>query len=240
MTVFGREDEPVTVGLVIDGSVSMREVRDLVIAGGTAFARAGNPRDQFFALAFNETVRSALPADLRFTSDPEVLRQALQSAITARGRTALFDAIGEGLDYAARGAHLRKALVVVSDGADNASRTTFDQALVRLQSSNVVVYSVALVDELNHDASPARLRRMAEGSGGDAFRPTSAKQTAAAFDQIARELRRSYTLAYTPTSALDGRFHGLAVKVVGPGRSGLSVRVRSGYMAEWDPGGTTR
>ncbi|MEO7192641.1 MAG: VWA domain-containing protein [Vicinamibacterales bacterium] len=231
-TFFRREDEPLTAGLVIDSSGSLREIRDLVIAAGTAFVQAGNPSDEFFALAFNEDVKPALSANSPFTSNPEILRQAMLDAVVPRGRTALFDAIIEGLSYAQRGSRERKALVLISDGGDNASRATFGEVTARLQTSNVIVYGVALVDPEDQQAKPKRLKELAAASGGESFQPRDTRQVSRVLEHIARELRHVYTLGYSPAPAGEPRFHKLRVAVTAPGRGRLDVRTRTGYMSE--------
>jgi Ca-activated chloride channel homolog len=126
---FTGEDSPVTVGFLVDSSGSMREGRERVIAAATAFAEASNRQDELFALAFNEHVRAALPPSAPFTNDATVFRAALAGAWGAQGRTAMYDAISNGLSNVAKGRHPRRALVVVGDGGDNASTTTFDEVL---------------------------------------------------------------------------------------------------------------
>jgi Ca-activated chloride channel homolog len=128
---FTGEDSPVTVGLLVDSSASMREGRDRMIAAATTFAEASHADDEIFGLAFNEHVRAALPPSTPFTSDPNRFRVALAGAMGAEGRTALHDAISSGLAYVAKGHHPRRVLVVVADGGDNASTATFNQVLKR-------------------------------------------------------------------------------------------------------------
>jgi len=166
---FNRMDAPVTVGLLIDGSGSMASVRNLVSAAAGTFVSMSNPEDEAFALTFNEYVRPALPETEPFTSDGTTLRRALLEALFARGRTALYDAIVNGLQYGTRGMHERRVLVVISDGGDNASAATFDEVLRQTQISNTVIYTIALVDSLDRDAKPGRLRRLADASGGEIF-----------------------------------------------------------------------
>jgi VWFA-related protein len=228
---FVNQDTPVTVGLLIDNSISMRESRELVIAAAAEFADAGHPNDERFALAFNEHVVPVLPESAPFTSDTAVLRSALGRAIIARGRTALFDALVAGLSYAERGAHQRRVLVAISDGGDNASETTFDHAIRRAQASNVVLYTVTLVDPLDREANPARMERLAEATGGLNYRPRSRTQVSAMLQRIARDIRHIYTLGYTPRHAPDGQFHTVRVVVQSPDRRRLVVRTREGYLA---------
>ena len=125
---FTGEDSPVTVGLLVDSSGSMREGRERVIAAATAFAEASDSEDEIFGLTFNEHVRAALPPSAPFTSDPSTFRVALAGAMGAQGRTAMYDAISSGLNYVAKGRHPRRVLVLVGDGGDNASTTTFDRS----------------------------------------------------------------------------------------------------------------
>jgi len=229
---FADTDTPVTVGLLVDSSGSMYANRRLVIAGAASFADASHPRDEIFALAFNEQVRPALPAADPFTSESAVLRGALERAIAARGRTALYDAIVAGVDYLGRGTRQRKVLVVLSDGADNASRTTRAAAVRKAQASNAAIYTIALVDPAARDANPRLLKELAQESGGESFRPDDPGEIAAAFDRIARDIRRTYTLGYTPTnSAHDGAFRKIRVVVTAPPGKPLVVRSRAGYVA---------
>jgi Ca-activated chloride channel family protein len=228
---FMSQDAPVTVGLLIDSSGSMQPSRDRVIAAATAFAETSNPEDEIFALVFNEDVRPALPAITPFTSDATALRLALTRSIRARGRTALYDAVSAGLDYVSRGTRERKVLVVVSDGGDNASQASADQILTRTEASNVVVNTVGLMDGLEREANPRILKRLAETSGGAAFRPHDVKDVTGVLRHIAGDIRHAYTIGYTPTNpAHDGTLRRVRVTVHSPGRSVL-IRTRIGYVA---------
>jgi len=230
---FAEEDAPVDVGLIVDGSGSMLTVRDRLIAAAGAFVALSHPDDRMFALVFTERLRSALPPSAPFTADAAVLQAALSSVLRPRGRTALYDAILHGLDYVAAGTHLRKALIVVSDGGDNASVATFDQVLRRTQASNAVIYTVALSDALERGANPGRLRRLADASGGEAFQPSRPEQIEDAMRHIARDIRSSYTLGYAPANAVqDGRLRRIRVSVRSPDGRPLSVRSRQGYVVE--------
>lgn len=230
--LFTSEDAPVTVGLLIDSSGSMQPSRDRVIAAAAAFAEASHPSDELFALGFNDTVAPALPAAAPFTGDPEVLRQALTQTIHTQGRTALFDALAAGLDYLALARHERKVLVVVSDGRDNASRATFDEIMTRTQASNVVIYTVALVDPIEGPANSRILQRIARASGGEPFAPRHAGEIEDVLGRIARDIRHTYTLGYVSTNgARDGAFRQIRLDVQSPDRRRFVVRTRGGYLA---------
>ena len=230
---FATEDAPVTVGLVIDSSGSMGPVRDRVIAASAAFVESSNPQDEVFALVFNDDVRPVLAPPARFTSDVHTLRSALAGAFVPSGRTTLYDAIMRGLTYVAMGTRDRQVLVVLSDGGDNASQSTFADALTQTQSSNVVIYTVALVDPLDAEASPKRLKQFAEVSGGAAFAPRDVAGVDRAFQQIARDIRHSYTLGYEPSSG-NGQpgFRRIRVDVQSPDGRRLVTRAREGYHAQ--------
>ena len=227
------QDAPVTVGLVIDGSGSMREIREDVVAAASAFVATSNPLDDVFALVFNDFVRAALPPERPFTGDALTMRAALLGSIAARGRTALYDALVAGLDYVGRGRYLRKVLIVVGDGGDNASTATFDDVVRRAQASDATVYAVALVDPLDRDVDPGRLIRLAEMTGGEGYRPRSVADVAGVLQGVARDIRHTYTLGYVPTNlADDGRVRRTQVSVNLPGGQGLSVRVRQQYSRQ--------
>jgi VWFA-related protein len=232
LRLFADTDTPVTVGLLVDSSASMHSSRHLIIAGAAAFAAASHPQDEVFALAFNEDVTASLPPSAPFTSDSVVLEAALERSVSARGRTALYDAISIGVDYLSRGTRERRVLVVLSDGGDNASRATRAAAVRKAQASNAVIYTVALIDPLSRDANPALLEELAQASGGVAFRPHDPQRIAEALGQVARHIRHGYTLGYAPTNpAHDGAFRRIRVVVTAPPGRRFVVRTRSGYMA---------
>ena len=229
---FSDTDTPVTVGLLVDGSASMYGNRALAVSGATGFAEASGKDDELFALAFNETVTSALPAGAPFTRDSSVLRESLERSIIARGRTALYDAISAGVDYLARGSRERKALVVLSDGGDNASRTSRDRAVRKALESNAVVYTIALIEPGMRGANPKLLEELSQSTGGRSFRPSRPQDLPEILRDIALEIRHTYTIGYTSTnSARDGAFRKVRVVVTAPPGRPLVVRSRTGYVA---------
>jgi len=229
---FTGEDAPVTVGLVVDNSGSMRQSRERVLTAVRAFVEAGHPEDEVFALTFNERVRPVLGADAPFTSDAETLRAALTSALIARGRTALFDAVAEGLVYLQRGRHARQVLVVIGDGGDNASEIAFDSALRRAQASNAAIYTVGFVDPLDTESDPKVLRRLAETTGGESFFPEDASRIQAVLGRIAEDIRHIYTIGYVPRAAgAPAALRRLRVKVTPPDGRRTDVRTRTSYLA---------
>lgn len=236
--VFTDTDTPATVGLLIDSSASMHSNRHLIIAGATAFAEASQPGDEFFALTFNEEVYPALPPAAPFTSDSSVLHAALERGITARGRTALYDALSAGLDYLERGSRERKVLIVVSDGGDNASRlATRERVISKAQASNAVIYTVAVLDQAGGSGgNPALLQELAQASGGEAYRPREPRKIAAVLGEIARSIKHTYTVGYSSTNtAHDGTFRRVRIVVTAPPGRPLVARTRTGYLASTRP-----
>lgn len=236
ISVFTAVDSPVTVGLIVDASGSMRERRNHVLAAVTAFAAASHPQDELFALTFSETVRSVLPASTPFTTDPSMLQGALDRSIHANGRSALYDAIHQGLAHVGAGRHPRRVLVLIADGGDNASRTTFEQVLREAQASNAAIYAVGVIDPLDRDANRERLRDLARATGGEAFFPRRVDDVANILRHIADDIRHTYTIGFVPPdSHHDGAFHRLRVQVRSPDRRRLTVRARDGYRASLAP-----
>ena len=228
---FNQLDAPVDVGVIVDGSGSMQAVRALVAAAADRFVVASNPQDEMFALTFSDSVRPLLPERAPFTSNAATLRRALESAITSRGRTALYDAIIQGLRHADLGMYERKALVVISDGGDNASMSTFDDVLDAVRLSNAVIDTIAIVDPVDPDAHPGRLKTVADASGGEAFEVKTTGDLPAVMQHIARDIRSMYTIGYAPSHAGGNGFRRIRVDVKAPGQAGLHVRTRDGYLA---------
>jgi VWFA-related protein len=229
---FTPEDAPVTIGLVIDSSGSMAPVRDRVIAASGAFIQSSHPMDEVFAVVFNDAVHTVPDSASPFVSGANTLRNLLQDAFVPAGRTRLYDAIAEGLSSVTAGMRDRRVLVLLSDGGDNASRLTFADALMLTQASNVVVYTVALVDPLNEEASPKRLKRLADASGGAAFTPRNINDVDRAFQQIARDIRSSYTIGYQPANTrLRPGLRRIRVDVHAADGRRLTTRTRNAYLA---------
>jgi VWFA-related protein len=229
ITYFENDDRPVTVGLVIDSSGSMQRKRDHVIAAGLAFAKASHPDDEMFTVNFNEHVWNGLPASMPFTTDVEQLRQALLRS-GARGQTALFDAIDEALHHLEQGREEKKVLIVVSDGGDNASKTTFQNVLDRALRMDAVLYAIGVYDEYSDDAKPELLKKLADSTGGAAFFPKDASETTELLQRVSDEIRSGYTLGYAATNGAPG-YRAIRVEVHPPDGRRLNVRARSGYVA---------
>ena len=228
---FSSDDVPVTIGLVIDSSSSMRGRREDVTAAAAAFAATSHPLGELFTVNFNEAVWPGLPPSVVFAENRDQLYAAL-SAAPARGMTALYDAVDRALDYLQLGTRDRKALIVVSDGGDNASSLTLDAVLEHARRTSAVIYSVTLFDPNDRDAKPRVLRKLARETGGHAYRPRKTDEVMSSFAQIARELRSGYTIGFVPPETPDSGFRSLRVVVDAGDRRQLIARTRAGYYAE--------
>lgn len=240
LSLFKREDIPVTVGLVIDNSGSMREKREKVNSAALTFVKTSNPADEVFVVNFNDDYYLDLEKD--FTNNIDELKEALER-IDSRGSTALYDAVIGSLDHAKKGSRDKKVLLVVSDGEDTASRGGSKQALQRAmleaQKSEAVIYAIGLLGtEKKSEARRAReaLKQMAGATGGQAFFPETLEDVEPICTQIAHDIRNQYTLAYYPTNAArDGSFRAVQVQLNPPkGRSKMTVRHKPGYYAPKD------
>ena len=227
--LFSNEDTPVTVGLIVDASGSMRNKLGEVMAATIAFAKSSNPNDELFAIHFNDDIHEPL-RDRRFllASDLSDLEAAVSSLVPI-GRTALYDALMRALDRVEQGTRPRKALLVISDGGDNASRARLDAVLGRARKSNVAIYAIGVYDANAADKDPRVLKALANETGGERFQPESPALLLQVCQHIAREIRSGYTLGYVPPDR-DGLYHRIRVTIEPP-LPHVDVRTRPGYFA---------
>jgi len=232
---FRHDDIPVTAGLVIDNSGSMGPKVPEVVVAALAFARSSNPQDQMFVVNFNEHVRFALPQNTPFTDQPGQLQVAL-SYIKADGETALYDAIAAALEHLKSGNRDKKVLIVVSDGGDNASHHKLSQIMATARQSDAIIYTLGLFDQDDPDKNPRVLKQLARETGGEAFLPESLSEVVPICEQIARDIRNQYTIAYVPTDGKqDGTYRAIQVKAEAAHRGRLFVRTRTGYTVPLKP-----
>ena len=158
--LFKNEDIPVAVGLVIDHSTSMAPKLAEVTAAARAFVQSSNREDQIFVVNFNEIARLGLPPSVPFTDSGTQLEYAI-SAESARGQTALYDAIAKALEQLETASRDKKVLIVVSDGGDNASRRSLEQVMKLAEQSSAVIYTVGVFDPDDPDKNPGVLNRLA-------------------------------------------------------------------------------
>jgi Ca-activated chloride channel family protein len=228
--LFRHEDVPVTVGLVIDHSSSMRPKLSEVAAAARTFAQSSSAEDQMFVVNFNERASLGLPAAVPFTNLPEELAGAV-SRMPADGQTALYDAALLALDRLTAGRRDKKVLVVISDGGDNASAHNLVEVLKMAEQSSAMIYTVGIFDDEDPDRNPGVLKRLAQVTGGEALFPRKLNDVVAVCERIARDIRNQYTLGYVSSNVeRPGVFRSLHV-VARTGAKKLLVRSRSGYIA---------
>jgi VWFA-related protein len=237
IAVFRRDDIPVSVGLLIDNSGSMRALRAKVEAAALAFARASNPQDEMFVLNFAD----APHLDVPMTSDVRVLEAGIARADSIGG-TAMRDAVATGETYLHD--HARqdsRVLLVVTDGNDNASTTTADRVRRQAEQTNTVIDAIGLFsgqDTSRANAGRHELRALTEQTGGAAYFPASVEQIESVAVDLAHQIRNRYTIAYAPLNqTLDGSYRTIHLTVTGPDR--YTVRTRPGYRAVPDGRETT-
>jgi Ca-activated chloride channel homolog len=224
---FRHEDVPVAMGIVIDNSGSMREKRDKVNRAALNLVRSSNPQDQVFVVNFNDEYY----LDQEFTSNINKLREALEK-VEARGGTALYDAIVASAVYMKDHAKLqKKVLFVVTDGEDNASRESLEEAVRRLQEENgPTVYAIGLLGEEKARRARRALETIAQRTGGISFFPLTLDEVDAISSSVAHDIRNQYTIGYKPsTPKTAGGYRAIRVDAKAKGFSKLVVRTRSGY-----------
>jgi len=229
ITSFRNEDIPVALGIVIDNSGSMRDKRPQVNAAAVNLVKSSNPQDQVFVVNFNEEYF----LDQDYTGSVPKLKDALER-IESRGGTALYDAVvASSYHLKKSGALEKKVLLVVTDGEDNASRESLEQALRRLEEKNgPTVYAIGLLGEERSKRARRALREMAEDTGGVAFFPKDLNEVDAITQQIAHDIRNQYTIQYKPTTPQSaGGYRTVKVEAQAKGYKKLQVRTRSGYYA---------
>jgi Ca-activated chloride channel homolog len=231
---FHHEDIPVSMGVVIDNSGSMREKRAKVNQAALNLVRSSNPQDEVFVVNFNDEYY----LDQDFTNDLLKLKEALEK-IDARGGTALYEAIVASADHLAKDARLeRKVLFVVTDGEDNASRETLEQAVKQLQEENgPAVYAIGILGDEEHPKRAKRaLEIIAQRTGGLAFFPRTLDEVDEISKQVAHDIRTQYTIGYKPTTPKSaGGFRSIHVEAKAKGHGKLIVRTKSGYYAGSQP-----
>jgi VWFA-related protein len=227
ITVFRRDDVPVSLGLLIDNSGSMRSLRTRVEAAALALARSSNPDDEIFVVNFNDKVRIDVP----LTGDYGILERGI-ARVDAVGGTAMRDAVETAETYLSEhGTRDRKVLVVVTDGIDNASATTRDRIEKAAEVRDTAIFAIGLFGHTEHAGEGRHeLDRLTDRSGGAALYPSNVDEIEPAARTIAREVRSQYTIGYTPLNqTLDGTYRSIRVAVAG--RERMTVHARTGYRA---------
>jgi len=233
ISLFKAEDIPISLGLIIDNSGSMRDKRGKVEAAALALVKDSNPQDEVFVVNFNEEPFLDLPPGVYLTNDIDILKRALER-IDSRGGTAMRDAIASSIVHLKEHATKdKKVLVVVTDGNDNASQINLENLVKASQQAEVLIYSVGLLAEEDpHAAREAKraLNSLADATGGVAFFPKEVAEVDRIAHQVAHDIRNQYTIGYSPANTeMDGKFRVIKIAVNAPGKP--AVRTRPGWWA---------
>jgi Ca-activated chloride channel family protein len=232
------QDTPVSIGLLVDNSGSMKEKRAAITNAALDLVKASNPQDQTFVINFSD--RAYLDQD--FTSDLGNLQNGL-SHLTLSGGTALYDTVVTAADKMERSAtRPRKVLIVITDGDDNSSKLALDDAIHRVQDlQGPIVYSIGLLFGSNNSRHAKHdLEAISHETGGIAFFPGSLKDVDSVAAEVARDIRNQYAIAYHSPQAAVGGYHTVRVEAQAPEHSKLTVYTRSGYSSNHNTGGQAK
>jgi Ca-activated chloride channel family protein len=229
ITQFANADIPVTVGLVVDESGSMRPKKSHVVTAAVAFIQASNPHDEIFVINFNERPRRGLPDILPFSDDLNTLRAALWNGLP-EGRTALYDAMEMALHQLDMGRRDKKTLVLISDGGDNISQHKLPDVMHDVLTSAATIYTIGIFDDDDPDKNPGVLERLARVSGGSAYFPKQLDEIAPICRQIAKDIRTRYTIGFIPVADNGKPERHIKVVASAPSRAKLVVRTRTSYI----------
>jgi VWFA-related protein len=231
ITSFRREDIPVSIGIVVDNSGSMRTKRAAVTKAVLNLIQASNPQDEVFVVNFNDDPY----LDQDFTNKVDPLREALDR-VDSRGGTALYDAVIASADHLAKGAKKeKKVLLVVTDGVDNESRESLESAIRKVQDDNgPTIYTIGILgDEPGIKRAKRALQSLSDQTGGVAFFPKDLVEVDEISQEVARDIRNQYTITYKPTNPRsNGGYRKVKVEARAPGYKDLQVRTRDGYFAD--------
>jgi Ca-activated chloride channel family protein len=237
VTQFAMEDEPVAVGLVFDISGSMGPKLRLAREAVAEFFNTANPEDEFFLVEFNDRPSLVTPLE----HDTGEIQNQLTFA-QSRGRTALLDALALSLHELKRSTKRRKALLIISDGGDNASRYTEGELRRMVREGDALIYAIGVYEPFasrgrspEEAAGPSLLSDLASQTGGTHF-PAELEELPDIAAKIGIAMRNRYVLGYSPTDKQrDGRYHRVEIKVVPPrGLPKLNAHWRLGYFAPYE------
>jgi len=230
ITVFSHEDIPVSLGILVDNSGSMRDKRAAVAKAVLNLVRASNPQDEVFIVNFNDEPY----LDQDFTIDMGLLHEALDR-VDSRGGTALYDAVIAAATHLATGARReKKVLLAVTDGEDNESNRSLEQAIRAVQDdSGPVVYTIGILGKEGRERRAKRaLTELSTQTGGMAFFPKNLSEVDEVSQAVAHDIRNQYTIAYKPSNPQsNGGYRRIKVTAHTAGSHDLQVRTRSGYFA---------
>ena len=251
---FSREEVPISYGLAVDTSGSLRSQLQSVIDAGKTIINSNKPGDETFLVRFISSDKIETVQD--FTSNKESLIDGLDSFYVEGGQTAVIDAVYLSAEHVSEYKNgddrRRRALIVITDGEDRNSFYKQEQLFARLREEDVQIFVIGFVNELDKDAGLIRksprekavglINRLATETGGRAFFPDSIADLPQIANEIIRDLRTQYVIAYNPTNKTqDGSYRAIKVTVDQPASGDKRIALtRNGRLARREgPGGTT-
>jgi len=225
---FAQESSPVSVGILLDRSASMKTNNNIQSARAALsdFLKEGKPEDEFFLIAFNQ--EAALVKD--FTQNLNSIL-AESGILQPSGQTAIWDAVYRGLDKMKAAKNEKKALILITDGEDNSSRYSTSEVREFAKESDAQIYAIGEPGELGY--GPSEIENVVRLTGGRAFFPNNLNSLDYYIDLIHSELRNEYVMGYVPThKEHDGKWRKIQVKLDQPkGLPKLTVRAKEGYYS---------
>jgi Ca-activated chloride channel homolog len=229
ITVFSGEDTPVTVGILIDHSGSMKTKSSEVANAALSLIGGSNPEDEIFVVSFGDRVTFDLPPGMAFTDSRDQLHAALGKE-PFQGQTTLYDAAVAALNHLAKGTRDRKNLVLISDGGDTASNATAGEVIKMANSAGATIHTLGIYNEEEVDRDLSFLRRVARTTGGEAVIEDKKTDLIAACRQIAKDIRSRYTIGFRPLPVKGPQTRKLHVTVSVPGLGKLNAQTRQQYV----------
>lgn len=208
ISIFKHEDVAVSIGLVVDNSRSMEPRKKRLDAAALSFVQRGNPDDETFIVHFDD--RPKLTHD--FTDKIPELQHVLTSTLPF-GQTAIYDALILALEHMRQARHTKKVIMLITDGVDNSSHHTVDEAVEAAKRSGVAIYTVGLLSALEGQKAEETLLHLAETTGGRAYFPENVDQARMSMERVARDLREQYLLAYFSSNPRDGAWRSIRLEV---------------------------
>jgi len=233
--VFLPPESPSAVGLLLDNSGSMLGKRTDTVNAALAFIASSHPQDEMFIVNFNNSVWLALPSEQPFTNNHAELRAALGKT-QAEGRTALYDALKLAVHHLQANSRLRTTLIVLSDGADNASSTRYDELLRLVRGSSATIHCFGIYDPDQSDKDPDVLKAIAAASGGEAYFPDTIKSLHLIWQQLAMKIREQYTIGFLSRAAVgESRYRKIRLTASDNKKNTLLVKTKSSYVPRQTP-----
>ena len=244
---FSREEVPISYGLAVDTSGSLRSQLPTVIEAGKSIINSNKPGDETFLVRFISSDKIETVQD--FTANKELLTDGLDSFYVEGGQTAIIDAVYLSAEHVSEyrkgddGDRRRRALIVITDGEDRNSFYKQEQLFARLREADVQIFVIGFVNELDKEAGFIRksprdkainlINKLAEETGGRAFFPDSVAELPQIANEIIRDLRTQYVIAYNPTNKTqDGSYRAIKVSVNQPAGGDKRIALtRTGRLA---------